>query len=150
MKQALESGDGGEHSTQGISEVQFQKDDQQTQKNNQSTGGHEEEEGIEAPPHIVLQATATRITDTHVLVTSHTTTNFSKKKLWGIDSLSIPYTHLIYALGSHLPDPRRSDARTKKEGVEWMETIQDRIKESEKIVVVGGGPLGVQLATDSE
>lgn len=62
--------------------------------------------------------------------------------------LIFPDTHLIYALGSHLPDPLRSEARTKSEGISWMESMQDRIRESQKIVLVGGGPLGVQLATD--
>ncbi|SOV01197.1 uncharacterized protein UDID_01231 [Ustilago sp. UG-2017a] len=106
-------------------------------------------------PHTVLQATVTDISPTHVTVTSTSTSSshhlsqFSKKKsLWSIDSVQIPYSHLVYALGSHLPDPLRTDARFKADGTHWMREIQERVKASNEIVLVGGGALGVQFATD--
>ncbi|SPC63448.1 uncharacterized protein UHOD_01231 [Ustilago sp. UG-2017b] len=106
-------------------------------------------------PHIVLQATVTDISPTHVTVTptstssSHHLSQFSKKKsLWSIDSVQIPYSHLVYALGSHLPDPLRTEARFKADGTHWMREIQERVKASNEIVLVGGGALGVQFATD--
>lgn len=106
-------------------------------------------------PHIVLQATVTDISATHVTVTptnsssSHHLSQFSKKKsLWAIDSVQIPYSHLVYALGSHLPDPLRTEARFKADGTDWMREIQERVKASHEIVLVGGGALGVQFATD--
>ncbi|SNX84216.1 uncharacterized protein MEPE_02924 [Melanopsichium pennsylvanicum] len=106
-------------------------------------------------PHIVLQATVTDISSTHVTVTptssssSHHLSQFSKKKsLWSIDSVQIPYSHLVYALGSHLPDPLRTEARFKADGTHWMREIQERVKASNEIVLVGGGALGVQFATD--
>ncbi|KAJ1032135.1 hypothetical protein NDA18_001633 [Ustilago nuda] len=106
-------------------------------------------------PHIVLQATVTDISPTHVTVTptstssSHQLSQFSKKKsLWSIDSVQIPYSHLVYALGSHLPDPLRTEARFKADGTHWMREIQERVKASNEIVLVGGGALGVQFATD--
>ncbi|KAG7529919.1 hypothetical protein FFLO_05324 [Filobasidium floriforme] len=37
---------------------------------------------------------------------------------------------------------------TKKEGISWMRAAQRRIEEVERILVVGGGALGVQMATD--
>ncbi len=64
-------------------------------------------------PHIVLQATVTESRPPPVTVTPpppppHTTLAVCKKKsLWSIDSVQIPYSHLVYALGSHLPDPLR-------------------------------------------
>lgn len=87
LKEALESGDGAEHLTQGINAVEEQNEEEDPES--------ESEEGVEAAPHIVLQASVTRITDTHVLVTPQATKDTSqaeqkKKKLWGIDSLSIP------------------------------------------------------------
>ncbi|KAJ1027693.1 hypothetical protein NDA13_003152 [Ustilago tritici] len=105
-------------------------------------------------PHIVLQATVTDISLTHVAVTptstssSHHLSQFSKKSLWSIDSVQIPYSHLVYALGSHLPDPLRTEARFKADGTHWMREIQGRVKASNEIVLVGGGALGVQFATD--
>lgn len=114
-------------------------------------------EGFEdSAPHMVVQATVTKITDTHVIVTpaKNDKTGASEKsatqskKLWSIDSLSIPYTHLVYALGSHLPDPLRTVARTKPEGVSWMLHAQQNVKDAQRIVLVGGGALGVEYATD--
>lgn len=106
----------------------------------------------ESSPHIVLQATVTSLTPTHVVVQSNEAAAASKsnakKKLWSVDSVSIPYSHMVYALGSHLPDPLRTEARTKKEGVSWMRDIQNRVKSSREIVLVGGGALGVEFATD--
>lgn len=106
-------------------------------------------------PHIVLQATVTDISPTHVTVTptasssAHHLSQFAKKKsLWSIDSVQIPYSHLVYALGSHLPDPLRTEARFKADGTHWMREIQQRVKASDEIVLVGGGALGVQFATD--
>ncbi|CAO1613769.1 unnamed protein product [Parajaminaea phylloscopi] len=109
----------------------------------------------DAAPHVVLQATVTGITDSHVIVAPTRqqsspggNATFSRKKLWSIDSLSIPYTHLVYALGSHLPDPLRTMARSKPEGISWMRHTQEQIKDAHRIVLVGGGALGVEFATD--
>lgn len=107
----------------------------------------------DAAPHVVLQATVTGITDTHVIVTPAATSpeglsDKAKGKLWSIDSLSIPYTHLIYAMGSHLPDPLRTTARSKPQGISWMRHTQQQIKEAKRIILVGGGALGVEYATD--
>ncbi|KDN45311.1 hypothetical protein K437DRAFT_294604 [Tilletiaria anomala UBC 951] len=134
------------------------------------------EHGQTGSPHLVLQATVTSITDSHVVVTPATRDDplfdsltggswnstrsgsaatmaaaavaEGKSKLWEISSFSIPYSHLIYALGSHLPDPLRTEARTKREGMDWMKRIQARVEEAAEIVLVGGGALGVEFATD--
>lgn len=102
--------------------------------------------------HVVLQATVTSLTPTHVVVQSNEEAaaekTGGKKKLWSIDSVSIPYSHMIYALGSHLPDPLRTEARTKEQGVNWMRDIQARVKSSREIVLVGGGALGVEFSAD--
>ena len=109
----------------------------------------------ESSPHVVLQATVTAISPTHITVAPADASSDvlghlgkRKKSLWSIDSVQIPYTHLVYALGSHLPDPLRTEARTKTDGVSWMQEIQERVKRSNEIVLVGGGALGVEFATD--
>ncbi|KAK0543834.1 hypothetical protein OC846_006269 [Tilletia horrida] len=110
-----------------------------------------------APPHMFIQGSVTDIKPDHVLVDVFPTDSSgnsyglqAKSSLWNITSRSvrIPYTHLIYALGSHLPDPLRTEARTKSAGREWMKEIQERVEEAEDIVLVGGGALGVQFASD--
>lgn len=101
----------------------------------------------ESSPHIVLQASVAAITPTHVVLQS-SSDNHANKKLWSIDSVSVPYTHLVYALGSHLPDPLRTEARSKPSGMSWMREMQERVRASQDIVLVGGGALGVEFATD--
>ncbi|SJX61512.1 related to AIF1-mitochondrial cell death effector [Sporisorium reilianum f. sp. reilianum] len=72
----------------------------------------------------------------------------------------LQWDYLVYALGSHLPDPinvwsssddelgvRQHDG-SKAMGVQWLRDAQDRIERAKSIVIVGGGALGVQLATD--
>ncbi|PWN89861.1 FAD/NAD(P)-binding domain-containing protein [Acaromyces ingoldii] len=119
--------------------------------------GDEESSGMtaaegfhEASPHLVLQATVSSITPSHVIVEQPTQSGSAAKNkhLWSIDSVSIPYTHLVYALGSHLPDPLRTEARTKAAGMSWMRDIQARVKAANQVVLVGGGALGVEFATD--
>ena len=145
----LEKGDGAQRGQQG--EV--------ADEDAASSGGS---------PHLVLQATVTSITESHVIVTparksdpnfdsldtkannpsSCSTSSSKKAPLWTVENVSIPYSHLIYALGSHLPDPLRTEARTKQDGIGWMKRIQSRVEESNEIVLVGGGALGVEFATD--
>ncbi|KAI3491315.1 hypothetical protein L1887_44350 [Cichorium endivia] len=71
----------------------------------------------------------------------------------------LQWDYLVYALGSHLPDPinvwsssgeqgSRQHDGSKIMGVQWLRDAQDRIEKAESIVIIGGGALGVQLATD--
>ncbi|SGZ30921.1 BQ5605_C046g12272 [Microbotryum silenes-dioicae] len=58
------------------------------------------------------------------------------------------WDYLIYALGSTLPAPLLSPARTKVEGVRFLQAQQERIALSKSVLIVGGGALGIQYATD--
>ncbi|KAJ7507969.1 FAD/NAD-P-binding domain-containing protein [Mycena galericulata] len=60
---------------------------------------------------------------------------------------SIPYEYLVMATGTGLLPVK---SRTKAEGVAFANALQDRVKESTNIAVVGGGASGVQLATDAK
>ncbi|WFD30409.1 hypothetical protein MSPP1_001428 [Malassezia sp. CBS 17886] len=104
----------------------------------------------DAEPHMVVCGRVESITETHVNVTRHkgNARSGGKGSLWSIDTLSIPYAYLIYALGSHMPDPLRHESHTKEEGIAWMKRFEERIRESKEIVIVGGGALGVEFATD--
>ena len=66
------------------------------------------------------------------------------------EAQSIDWDYLIYALGSHLPDPINVWSQqaqydgTKLAGVKWLQQAQQRIKAASSILVVGGGALGVR------
>ncbi|KAJ7122015.1 FAD/NAD-P-binding domain-containing protein [Mycena crocata] len=59
----------------------------------------------------------------------------------------IPYEYLIMATGTGKPPLRTT---TKVESVNLMRQIQDRVKQSQNIVIVGGGAFGIQLAFDAK
>lgn len=103
-----------------------------------------------AEPHLIVCGQVLSMTDSHVTVRQHSVKEgeVKKAKLWSIDTVDIPYSHLIYALGSHMPDPLRHESYSKEKGVEWMQTAHKRIEDSNEIILVGGGALGVELATD--
>jgi hypothetical protein len=107
-----------------------------------------------AHPHMIVCGSVQTIRDTYVTVKQHNSEcadcakQPSKKPLWSLDTINIPYTHLIYALGSHMPDPLRRDSVSKQHGVEWMQRNQQRIRESHDVVIIGGGALGVEMACD--
>ena len=125
----------------------------------------EEEDGAyaRAEPHLVVHGTVVSITDKYVTVRDSNTAGkaddddwntenekhmHKPKHLWSIDTVDIPYSHLIYALGSHMPDPLRLDVFTKEQGVDLMRRAQERIKQSKETIIIGGGALGVQMASD--
>lgn len=64
----------------------------------------------------------------------------------------IPYEYLVIATGSGADDslPSRVGETSKIKGVKLMQAMQQRIKASKKLVVVGGGATGVELATDAK
>ncbi|KAI1097538.1 FAD/NAD(P)-binding domain-containing protein [Jackrogersella minutella] len=64
----------------------------------------------------------------------------------------IPYEFLIVATGAGATDslPSRVPADTKTQGMELLKQMQNQIRESKDLVVVGGGAAGVELATDAK
>lgn len=101
-----------------------------------------------AEPHLVVCGQVERIRDSYVTVKQNAGDKNAKHPLWSLDTIDIPYTHLVYALGSHMPDPLRHESYTKKDGIQWMKYNQKRIDESRDIIIIGGGALGVEMATD--
>ncbi|POW00995.1 hypothetical protein PSTT_12734 [Puccinia striiformis] len=66
-------------------------------------------------------------------------------------TFQIGWDFLVYALGSHMPAPLTlpiDQQRTKLNGVEFLEKQNKAIEQAEKIVIVGGGALGIQYACD--
>ncbi|KAL1689997.1 hypothetical protein GGG16DRAFT_92879, partial [Schizophyllum commune] len=83
----------------------------------------------------------------------------------GFPTPEIPFEYAIYALGGSLPAPvnlwgPRLDAQlqadpkaagilgSKPNGMEWLQCAQGVIGKARSVLVVGGGALGIQLATD--
>jgi apoptosis-inducing factor 2 len=65
---------------------------------------------------------------------------------------AIPYEYLIIATGSTVANglPSRPGVESKTEGMELLKAMQARIKAAARIVVAGGGAVGVELATDAK
>lgn len=64
----------------------------------------------------------------------------------------IPYEFLVIATGSGvgLQLPSRVGATQKSTGTELLRAMQTRIKEAGRIIVIGGGAAGVELASDAK
>ncbi|KAJ5471087.1 FAD/NAD(P)-binding domain-containing protein [Penicillium desertorum] len=64
----------------------------------------------------------------------------------------IPYAFLVIATGSGANDglPSRVRADEKSEGLQQLEVIRTRIRDSKDLVIVGGGAAGVELAADAK
>ncbi|KAF5339311.1 hypothetical protein D9611_009916 [Ephemerocybe angulata] len=111
------------------------------------------------PNHITLKTTVTSIQPTHITVSD------AFPEL-GIHSKEIAFDYAIYALGANLPapldlwgkDPREAvkpgDEKvwtyngTKSDGIAWLQERQKAIEAAPTVLVVGGGALGIQFATD--
>ncbi|KAJ6535104.1 hypothetical protein B0H19DRAFT_1184979 [Mycena capillaripes] len=79
----------------------------------------------------------------------------------GIETDTLHFDYAIYALGSHLPSPLNlwhasPDGKpavhayggTKPESIAWLKGKQRTIEDAASVLVVGGGALGIQFATD--
>ncbi|KAJ9117655.1 hypothetical protein QFC24_006369 [Naganishia onofrii] len=89
----------------------------------------------------VLQCTVTDITKTHI---TYTTT--SDNGLTGTHQLQ--YSYMVFAAGSRLPRPLIRLPANKSDASQWLGGVQATVAKSTKIMVVGGGPLGIQFASD--
>ncbi|EEP76860.1 conserved hypothetical protein [Uncinocarpus reesii 1704] len=61
---------------------------------------------------------------------------------------SIDYEYLAVATGSWQPAPAKLTSTEKADACAEMRASQHRIQNSSRIAVIGGGPVGVQVATD--
>ncbi|KAI1817026.1 FAD/NAD(P)-binding domain-containing protein [Poronia punctata] len=84
-----------------------------------------------------IQSRVTHITREHALLAS---------------GEKVPYEFLLVATGAGATDvlPNRTGADGRAEGILKLQELQLKIKESKKLVVVGGGAAGVELATDAK
>ncbi|GIC84267.1 NAD(P)/FAD-dependent oxidoreductase [Aspergillus udagawae] len=64
------------------------------------------------------------------------------------DSKQIPYEYLAIATGTRLAQPAGMKDDDKVSSVEYLRNHQADIKRAKSILIVGGGAVGVQMATD--
>lgn len=76
---------------------------------------------------------ASDITETHV----HT-----------VGGMSLSYDYLVIATGAAQPPPARLKARVKEDAIEELRGFQRRVAKADRIAVIGGGAVGIELATE--
>ncbi|KAF7715232.1 Uncharacterized protein PECH_008725 [Penicillium ucsense] len=63
-------------------------------------------------------------------------------------STRVPFDYVVVATGTRLSKPAAMEKDDKLSSVEYLQSHQDRVKRSNSIIIVGGGAVGVQMATD--
>ncbi|KAJ5162512.1 hypothetical protein N7492_007904 [Penicillium capsulatum] len=63
-------------------------------------------------------------------------------------SKQIPFDYVVLATGTTLSKPAAMESNEKLPSVEYLQEHQADVKRSRSIVIVGGGAVGVQMATD--
>ncbi|KIH95059.1 amid-like NADH oxidoreductase [Sporothrix brasiliensis 5110] len=61
---------------------------------------------------------------------------------------SIPYEYLVLVTGTQMVPPSAVPGTEKRDGVAYLQQHADRVAAAQRIVLVGGGAVGVQMATD--
>ncbi|PBP24286.1 hypothetical protein BUE80_DR004847 [Diplocarpon rosae] len=61
---------------------------------------------------------------------------------------SIPFAYLVLATGTKLTPPSTIPHSNKADGVRYLQNHVQRVLASSSIVIIGGGAVGVQMATD--
>ncbi|KAK4545935.1 hypothetical protein LTR36_002499 [Oleoguttula mirabilis] len=89
----------------------------------------------------VLQAAVTGISKSAVQLDR-------KVLLDGQHQDSIPYSYLAITTGTKLTPPSSLPGSEKLDGVTYLHQHADKIKSSQRIVIIGAGAVGVQMATD--
>ncbi|KAF4949227.1 hypothetical protein FSARC_13533 [Fusarium sarcochroum] len=63
-------------------------------------------------------------------------------------STDIPFDYAVVTTGTRLQSPSNMQHDDKKPSVDYFKTYQQSVKNAKSIVIVGGGAVGVQMATD--
>lgn len=87
----------------------------------------------------VIQALATNITKTHVEL---------DREIEGFGN-KVEYEYLIYGTGARHPEPGNlNDYDTKEAALSRLKETQEKIKKSTKVLIIGGGAVGLELAVE--
>ncbi|KEF52529.1 uncharacterized protein A1O9_11371 [Exophiala aquamarina CBS 119918] len=82
--------------------------------------------------------------------TRGTVVSLDSKKVVLEDGSEIEYEYLAVATGSHARYPARLQAIEKAECIAFFKDQQERIKQAQRVIVVGGGAAGMEVASDAK
>jgi NADH dehydrogenase FAD-containing subunit len=89
-----------------------------------------------------IQGKIENFTEKSILV--HPISSDSGSTMDGPDPITIAYDYLVISTGSSYPGCK-SIKHTEKEFKDYFLSLHDKIKQAKSVVVVGGGPVGVEL-----
>ncbi|KAF9931930.1 Apoptosis-inducing factor 2 [Mortierella alpina] len=93
-------------------------------------------------PHKIVRAKVEHVLHDHVLVApTDTPSSDSSKPLQKIE-----FDYLVIATGSMIPSPAKWKVTSSAKGIELMDETRKDIEQCKRIVVIGGGACGVELA----
>ncbi|KAJ4138745.1 hypothetical protein NW768_002617 [Fusarium equiseti] len=72
----------------------------------------------------------------------------TKSHVSTVGGISLPYEYLVIATGAAQPPPGRLFANTKEDAIEELKGFQQRISKADRVAVIGGGAVGVELVTE--
>ncbi|KAF7554359.1 hypothetical protein G7Z17_g2963 [Cylindrodendrum hubeiense] len=87
--------------------------------------------------HAVIRAKAISLTADHVVL----------DRDWQ-GSNKVPFEYVVVTTGTRLPAPGSMEHDEKPLSIDYFKTYQQGVKNAKAIVIVGGGAVGVQMATD--
>ncbi|KAJ3033626.1 hypothetical protein HK097_004784 [Rhizophlyctis rosea] len=89
---------------------------------------------------VVVTGTVTEITPTSVKLST---------VIHEFQSDTIPYQYLVYATGTQQTSPcYLAGANTKASGIAYLKAYQRKLADASKIVIIGGGAVGIELAAE--
>ncbi|KAJ3339437.1 hypothetical protein HDU93_008252 [Gonapodya sp. JEL0774] len=96
-------------------------------------------------PNFMVSAKVLEVTPAHVVLDRSVTDT----RLGSEATTTIPYAYLIYAAGAKHPSPTEMERiQTKEDSIDELKDWQKRIIGARRIVVVGGGGSGVEIAAE--
>ncbi|KIK18902.1 hypothetical protein PISMIDRAFT_108710 [Pisolithus microcarpus 441] len=119
-------------------------------------------------PHIRIHGTVTSLHPNHITYIPHSFSSSSSSDPTP-EPQTLHFDYLIYALGSLLPSPidlwehtrkrgqhldktgchdKTTGTGTKSHGIAWLRERQARIEAAQSVLIVGGGALGIEFASD--
>jgi NADH dehydrogenase FAD-containing subunit len=87
--------------------------------------------------HVVIKAKVDSLKSDHVLL----------DREWQ-GSMKVPFEYLVVATGTKLQEPGTMTDDEKPLSVKYFQSYQKRVSGANSIIIVGGGAVGVQMATD--
>lgn len=75
-------------------------------------------------------------------------TDITESRINTSSGMSLAYEYLILATGAAQPPPARLLAKDRPDAIEELRGFQQRISKADRVAVIGGGAVGVELVTE--